>query len=260
MRYFRSVWVLALAATLAFSSVSCKKGSSKSDTGLPGGEPAESNLEEDSPAAAGTPAKAVTSAASDPAAGRQPPIPPDRTTAAAPANQITGSPAATPVSSPPAAAAQAPAPVQPAVPQSPRVALPDPRLLLTLKDVQDLSKGKVTFRRVAIQGVPVDEDTDGILYEPEKGAAFGAALQVFRGRNVDAMRDRFAGMMASYPSAQEIPPVAGKTFFAYWEELLYIGFQVPGRNLVVVLSCGRKYCDSDGLYELARKIGARTNG
>jgi hypothetical protein len=145
----------------------------------------------------------------------------------------------------------------PAVPRTP---LLDPRLLLTLKDVQDLAKGKTAFRRLALQGVPIDDDTDAILYEPEKGSSYGAALQVFRGRTPEVARERFAAMLASYPSAVEIPPVVGKTFFAYWEEILYVGFLVPARNLVVVMSCGRKFCDSDGLYELARKVGARTNG
>ena len=129
-----------------------------------------------------------------------------------------------------------------------------------MKDVQDLAKGKVTFRRIALQGVPTDDDTDAILYEPDKGSSYGAALQVFRARSPEAARERFASMLASYPSAQEVPPVAGKTFFAYWEEILYVGFVIPTRNMVVVMSCGRKFCDSDGLYELARKVGARTNG
>ena len=125
---------------------------------------------------------------------------------------------------------------------------------------QDLAKGRTAFRRSALQGVPTDDDTDAILYEPEKGASYGAALQVFRGRSPDAARERFVAMLASYPSAQEIAPVAGRTFFAYWEEILYVGFIVPARNLVVVVSCGRKFCDSDALYELAKKVGSRTNG
>ena len=57
----------------------------------------------------------------------------------------------------------------------------------------------------------------------------------------------------------EIAPVAGKTFFAYWEEILYVGFVIPTRNMVVVMSCGRKFCDSDKLYELARKVGSRSS-
>jgi hypothetical protein len=232
----RSSWILPLVATLALATGSCRKEAPKESAQEP--EPA---AEEEAPAPAPA-AKAPAAEAPKPAAA------PKEAEAAAPAG--TNAPAPAPAATP------APAPA----PSGPRQALLDPRLLLTLKDVQDLAKGKVTFKRSALQGVPGDEDSDAILYEPEKGSAYGAALQVFRSRTPDAARERFASMLASYQNAQEINPVAGKTFFAYWDEILYVRFLVPARNILVVVSCGRKFCDSDGLYELAKKVGARTNG
>jgi hypothetical protein len=65
-------------------------------------------------------------------------------------------------------------------------------------------------------------------------------------------------MLASYPSAVEVAPVAGKTFFAWWDEVLFVTFVQPAKNLVVVLSCGRKHCDSDRLYDLAKKVATRS--
>lgn len=257
----RSTWVLPIVLTLTLAVGACKKGTSGADSDASPAEPSEAAAEEEGAAPAEAPAaKGPT----------RPPKPTQAPSTGADVQATTQKPAPAPAAaegSPVAAAAPAAAPT-PAIaapattpqPAGPRAALLDPRLLLTLKDIQDLAKGKATFRRVALQGVPNDDDTDAILYEPEKGSAYGAALQVFRARTAEAARERFTAMLASYPSAQEIPPVAGKTFFAYWEEILYVGFLVPSRNLVVVLSCGRKFCDSDGLYELARKVGARTNG
>jgi hypothetical protein len=243
----RTTWVLPIALTLILAVGACKKSTSKEDV------PASSmeQGDDESPAPARPPARATTET---PPAAPAPAEQAEQNTTA-----VQGAPAeAAPTAAPPTA------PVPPVVvaqaPTVPRTPLLDPRLMLTLKDVQDLAKGKVEFRRVALQGVPTDDDTDAILYEPEKGTSYGAALQVFRARTPEAARERFAAMLASYPSATEIPPVAGKTFFAYWEEILYVGFLIPTRNMVVVMSCGRKFCDSDGLYELARKVGARTNG
>jgi len=232
MKSVRIRWLMPIAVGLLLAAGSCRKGSTEEDASGPAAEP---TAEEEAPAKE---------------------APPERKPGAAPAQPAAQAPA-TPAA-PEGAPAPAPAPAP--VAAGPKTALPDPRLLLTLKDVQDLAKGRTAFRRSALQGVPTDDDSDAILYEPEKGTSYGAALQVFRGRSPDAARERFVAMLASYPSAQEISPVAGRTFFAYWEEILYVGFIVPARNLVVVVSCGRKFCDSDTLYELAKKVGTRTNG
>ncbi len=158
------------------------------------------------------------------------------------------------------AAAEAPTPPPPATPPASRSPLPDPRILLTQKDVEALLGTKVSFVRSALPGIPTDEDRDAILYLPAKGNGLGAAVQVFRGRTPEEARDRYTSLLASYPSAQEIQPVAGRTFFSYWEEVLHIGFLVPARNLVVIASCGRSFCDSDGLYEVARRMAGRIGG
>lgn len=165
-------------------------------------------------------------------------------------------PARPPTALPPPVAPQAPPPSAPP-PVVSRPPLPDLRLLLTANDVADIAGAKVAFRRSSLVGVPATEDQDSLYYEPEKGTAFGFAIQVFRGATPDQTRERYASMLASYPAAVEVNPVAGKTFFAWWDEVLFIGFVQPAKNLVVVLSCGRRYCDSDRLYELARKVATR---
>jgi len=147
-----------------------------------------------------------------------------------------------------------PAPLPHAVSRPP---MPDLKLLLTARDVSEMTGGKTSFKRTTLPGVAPSEDYDCIYYEPEKGSNYGLGIQVFRGATPDQTRERYASMLASYPSAVEIQPVAGKTFFAWWDEVLFVVFVQPAKNLVVVLSCGRKHCDSDRLYELARKVATR---
>jgi hypothetical protein len=148
-----------------------------------------------------------------------------------------------------AAAAPAPDPSRPV--------LSDPRLLLTLADIEKVAPAKAKFRRSPLPGVPRTEDTDSIFYTPEKGNTFGFALQLFRSKNAQDTKKRFETFQASYPSAQEIASVSGKTFFSYWDEVLHIGFVHPAKNLVVIMSCGRSFCDGEKLMELATKVSER---
>jgi len=189
-----------------------------------------------------------------------PAVPAPAAPAAAPAAVPAPAPAEARGSAGPETAPEAPTPPPPAVQPAARPPLPDPRILLTQKDVESLLGTKVSFVRSALPGVPTDEDRDAILYLPAKGNQFGAAVQVFRGRTPEEARDRYTSLLASYPSAQEIQPVAGRTFFSYWEEVLHIGFLVPNKNLVVVASCGRSFCNSDGLYEAVRRMAGRIGG
>jgi hypothetical protein len=138
-------------------------------------------------------------------------------------------------------------------------ALPDLRLLLTENDVKAATDGKVPFHRSVLPGSPASEDQDSLYWEPDKGTSYGFGIQLFRLADPNAVRERYTSLLASYPAATEVTAVAGKTFFAYWGELLYVVFVQPSRNTVFVLSCGRKYCDSDELYDLARKVASRTN-
>ena len=138
--------------------------------------------------------------------------------------------------------------------------LPDLRLLLTTTDIDSIAGGKAPLRRTVLAGVPPSAQSDAMMYEPTKGTAYGVGIQLFREGNAALARDRFNAMLASYSSAQEIAPVSGRTFFAYWGDVQYIGFIEPTKNLVIVLSCGRTYCkESDDLYELARKVSARSS-
>jgi len=145
----------------------------------------------------------------------------------------------------------------PAAPPPARQMLPDLRLLLTATDVARAADGKTGFRRRGLPGVEASDEQDAIYYEPVKGASFGFAIQVFRERDSNRTKQRFESMFASYPNAVEVAPVAGNTFFAYWDEVLFISFMHPYNGLIVVLSCGRRYCDSDSVYELASKVSAR---
>ncbi|HNU67608.1 MAG TPA: hypothetical protein PKH54_00410 [Myxococcota bacterium] len=165
-----------------------------------------------------------------------------------------------------AAAGQAPAPgasnpadsPQPVPKPDPsRPPLPDPRLLLTMTDVAAIAPARARFQRAPLAGAPRTEDSDAILYRPEKGNGFGFSLQIFRSRNALETRKRFDSLLASYPSAQEIASVSGKTFFSYWGDTIHIGFVQPSRNLTAIVSCGRDFCDSDKLMELSTKIAER---
>ncbi len=138
-------------------------------------------------------------------------------------------------------------------------ALPDLRLLLTTTDIDVLTAGKATLRRTVLAGVPPTAHNDAMMYEPQKGTGYGVGIQLFREENAALTRDRFNAMLASYPSAQEIAAVAGRTLFAYWDDVLYLGFIQPTKNLVIVISCGRTYCTSDAIYDLARKVSTRSS-
>lgn len=165
-----------------------------------------------------------------------------------------------------AASANSPEQPQPVAKQEPRPEqkpdpsrppLPDPRLLLTMTDIAAIAPAKARFQRAPLAGAPRTDDSDAILYRPEKGNGFGFALQLFRSRNALETRKRFDSLLASYPSAQEIASVSGKTFFSYWGDTIHIGFVQPSRNLTAIVSCGRDFCDSDKLMELSLKIAER---
>ena len=144
-------------------------------------------------------------------------------------------------------------------PEAGAPALPDLRLLLTINDIKELASSKVNLRRVPLVGIEPSPKVDSIMYAPVKGNKYGVGLQVFREDSAVFTRDRFNSMLASYPSAVEIAAIAGRTFFAYRDDLLYIGFILPAKNLVFVLSCSRSICNSDSLYELAKKVSSRSN-
>jgi len=80
---------------------------------------------------------------------------------------------------------------------------------------------------------------------------------VFRENDQNAARQRYEQMFATYPNSVEVAPLAGPSFFAYWGDVLHVAFLRPREDLVVVVSCGQRFCDSDGLYALAKKVNAR---
>ncbi|NOZ01867.1 MAG: hypothetical protein GXP54_08270 [Deltaproteobacteria bacterium] len=199
---------------------------------------------------------APTRAAARAQAGDKPRVARGATHAARPAasptprSEATGSktPVAAPVSPPASAGGSAGL-------REPRI--PDLRLLLTATDVTQNGGGRSAFRRRAMPGMVVTPDQDALYYEPEKGSSYGFGIQVFHEKNMARAKQRFESMFASYPNSVEIAPVAGNTFFAYWDEVLFVSFMNQHNGLIVVLSCGRPYCDSDSLYALAKKVSSR---
>lgn len=133
----------------------------------------------------------------------------------------------------------------------------DPRLLLTVADITEATKGKAEFTRTILPGIPEGPNKASVYYEPTKSQKYGFGLQIFREADPRSAQQRFDNMFASYPNAVEVAPIAGKTFFAYWDEVLFVVFLQPRQNLVLVVSCGRSFCDSDGLYALAKKVNSR---
>ncbi len=201
------------------------------------GEPARTPgqaVTEKQPRAAPSPGGASNTVAPGPAAAGP---------TTAPLNSTSGAEAPPPASG---------APAQPTAPP-----LPDPRLLLTAADVAEVAGGRVEFQRTALPGVEPDRDRQSLYFEPVKGNDFGFAIQVLRGPDPRSARQRYEQLFATYPNSVEIAPVAGSSFFAYWGDVLHVGFLEPHRNLVVVVSCGRKFCDSDALYALAKKVNSR---
>lgn len=233
----------------------------------------EKALEEESPAQVGpAPEPAATPAAPAPVAAIARPAVPAEGDSPAPATEVAQADLAPEApaagqDAPPDVVAEVPAGDGPPPPPPERgrpgavgaPVLPDLRLLLTVNDIDGLTSGKVALRRAPLVGLQPSPNSDAMMYEPVKGTGYGVGIQLFREDNAALVRDRFNAMLASYPSAQEIAAVSGRTFFAYWEDLLYVGFVQPSKNLVIVLSCGRSICSSDALYELARKVSTRSS-
>jgi hypothetical protein len=243
----------ALALVLALAASACRKEAPPAE---PAQEPVAAEEGSEPPAPAAKPAERVAHAPGTlpvPA----PVAPPGPVEATAPAEGGVAPGAESPANG----AAPTPPPVAPppvAMP-APRPAMPDLRLLLTANDVSTLAGPKAQFHRSPLAGSTPGDDLDSLYWSPDKGNDFGFAIQVFRMRDAEAARERFSTMLASYPSATEIAPISGKTFFAYWDEVLFVTFVQPGKNFVYVLSCGRKFCDSDKLYELAKKVASRSS-
>jgi|GEM_PF-4086496 len=143
------------------------------------------------------------------------------------------------------------------VPQPPKPRLPDVRLLLTLADVQEIVKGKVEFERKPLEGFETDAKKDSVYFEPKGSQDFGFALQVFAFDTPQACAQEYDRFFSSYPNSVDIKPVAGKTFFAYWDQVMHVGFVSGQGKLIGVVSCGRKFCSSDDLYALASKVATR---
>jgi len=162
-----------------------------------------------------------------------------------------------PPSAPRPVAVKPPVPAPAPAAHTPKSLLPDLRLLLTATDVTQTAGPKAVFRRKAMPGMVVTAEQDALYYEPEKGSSYGFGIQVFHERNGAKAKQRFESMFASYPNAVEIPPVSGNSFFAYWDEVLFVAFMPQYKDTIAVVSCGRPYCDSDDLYGLAQKVGSR---
>lgn len=263
--------LVTLGVALAAALFACKKepepsGGERADSAIPATPAVEetasaTDTEPTRATSPGTPPKRIEPA---PGPGAAPPPPangpespagaPSEKTASGPTPRL--GPEATPTSSNPP-----PAGTPPVLPASPppatRAPLPDLRLLLTAADIAGVAGDKVAFQRTVLPGVEPDEDRQSLYFEPVKGRAFGFAIQVFREGNGQAARQRWESAFATYPNAVEVAPVAGSSFFAYWGEVLHVGFLQPHGNLVVVVSCGRTYCDSDALYALAKKANSR---
>jgi hypothetical protein len=143
------------------------------------------------------------------------------------------------------------------VQKPPKPRLPDVRLLLTIADVQDVVKGRTEFERKTLEGFVTDAGKDGIYFEPKGNQDFGVALQVFAFESAQACAQEYERFFSSYPNSVEIKPISGKTFFAYWDQVMHVGFISGQGTLVGVLSCGRKFCSSDDIYALAGKVANR---
>lgn len=268
MRTDRIGWGVAVVVAM----ITCKKDTSEEVSGPPPA-PAAGEQAPATPSVAPTPAPAPvrdengTRGTAVPAGtGRAAAAEPEPAPTTKPSPPAPAAPTPTPEAPPPVGSSQPPGatgspqppgtsgtPPSPA-PQSP---LPDLRLLLTAADVAGVAGGKTEFQRTTLSGVEAGQDRQSLYFEPVKGGSFGFAIQVFREGDSRAARQRWEQAFATYPNAVEVAPVAGSSFFAYWGEVLHVAFLQPHGNLVVIVSCGRKYCDSDALYALAKKANSR---
>ena len=259
-------YALLVAAVAAVGPSACKDKSNEKKAQAPKAEEVHkktappAKVEKKAPVTPVQPAKKVTAAkppVKHPTADGAPrPPAKDAGIAAPPAKAAADTrPGQTKTTQPSSTPPVVPAPVQ--APRGPGKGVPDLRLLLTATDVAEMSGGKSGFHRTALPGVIPSDSVDALYYEPDSGSHYGFGIQVYSERRLSRARQKYESLFASYPNSVEVAPVSGKTFFAYWGEVLFVVFVHPQRSLVVALSCGRQYCDSDGIYGLAKKVGSR---
>jgi len=139
----------------------------------------------------------------------------------------------------------------------PEEQIPDPGSIITLDDISELKSAKGVFERKTLEGIPVSANYAGAHFKAKGKDEFGLSIQIWRGRNPFEMRQKYQDLFSTYPNSKEIEPVSGSTFFAYLNDMLYVGFSVPMKNYNTVVSCARKLCSSDEIYELSKKAASR---
>ena len=131
--------------------------------------------------------------------------------------------------------------------------VPDVRLLLTVADMEDLGLKPGQYNRVVLQGKLPGPDYDSLNYRLKKHN-FGISIQVWAFKNRQQTKAKYRNIFASLPNARTIDPIEGDTLFAYWGGVIYIGFMHPRQKVVINLTCSKKLCSSDKLYEIAKRV------
>ncbi len=135
----------------------------------------------------------------------------------------------------------------------PKKLVPDVRLLLTVADIEDLGLKPNQYERVALPGKLPGPHYDSLYYRLKK-KDFGIAIQVWAFKSRIQAIAKYRNLFAELPNARTIDPVAGDTLFAYWGDVIYVGFVHPRQKVVVNLACSKKLCSSDKLYEIAKRV------
>jgi len=137
--------------------------------------------------------------------------------------------------------------------QTPKRIVPDVRLLLTVADIEGLGLKPGQYDRSVLPGKVPGPDYDSLYYQP-KNKGFGIAVQVWAFKNHRQAKSKYRSLFASLPNARAIDAISGDTLFAYWGDIIYVAFVHPRQKVVVNLSCSKKLCSSDKLYEIARSV------
>lgn len=131
--------------------------------------------------------------------------------------------------------------------------VPDVRLLLTVADMEDLGLKPSQYDRIVLPGKLPGPTYDSLNYRLKKHN-FGISIQVWAFKNRHQVKAKYHALFAGLPNARTIDPVEGDTLFAYWGNIIYVGFMHPRQKVVVNLACSKKLCSSDKLYEIAKRV------
>ena len=129
---------------------------------------------------------------------------------------------------------------------------------LTLRDLEHVFSKKKTFLRGNLPGVEPSKSHNTLYFEPQRGDAFGVAVQVWRDLNLIDSRTRFNTLKNTSTNVVTTAKVVGdQGFRSYFGGVVTLTFADARLPIVASVSCGIKTCEANDLVALALRVAER---